>query len=44
MGPSDKFTIHGLWPDNFDGSYPKSNEGCDISRHYNDLEDILQQD
>ncbi|KAG6035552.1 hypothetical protein E4U41_006012 [Claviceps citrina] len=37
-GPTDSWTIHGLWPDNCDGSYPAR---CDISRAYTDIEDIL---
>ncbi|KAG5913994.1 hypothetical protein E4U61_006206 [Claviceps capensis] len=37
-GPSDSWTIHGLWPDNCDGSYPAQ---CDTSRAYTDIEDIL---
>lgn len=37
-GPSDSWTIHGLWPDNCDGSYPAR---CDSSRAYTDIEDIL---
>ncbi|KAI0391236.1 ribonuclease T2 [Xylariaceae sp. FL0594] len=38
-GPDDSWTIHGLWPDNCDGSY---DEGCDPSRDYTDLTAILQ--
>ncbi|KAG6010312.1 hypothetical protein E4U43_008605 [Claviceps pusilla] len=37
-GPPDSWTIHGLWPDNCDGSYPKL---CDDSRAYTDIEDVL---
>ncbi|KAG6008161.1 hypothetical protein E4U21_004919 [Claviceps maximensis] len=37
-GPSDSWTIHGLWPDNCDGSYPAR---CDASRAYTDIENIL---
>ncbi|KAK5998236.1 Ribonuclease Trv [Cladobotryum mycophilum] len=37
-GPSDSWTIHGLWPDNCDGSYPKA---CDTSRAYTNITDIM---
>ncbi|KAK2592345.1 Ribonuclease T2 precursor (RNase T2) [Conoideocrella luteorostrata] len=37
-GPSDSWTIHGLWPDACDGSYPAQ---CDSSRAYTDIEGIL---
>lgn len=37
-GPSDSWTIHGLWPDNCDGSFPAR---CDPSRAYPDIEQIL---
>ncbi|GJN80464.1 ribonuclease T2-like [Purpureocillium lilacinum] len=37
-GPADSWTIHGLWPDNCDGSYPKQ---CDSSRAYTNISDIL---
>ncbi|KAJ5490776.1 Ribonuclease T2 [Penicillium diatomitis] len=37
-GPSDSWTIHGLWPDNCDGSYQSS---CDPSRAYTNISDIL---
>lgn len=39
-GPSDSWTIHGLWPDNCDGTYQSS---CDSSRDYTGISDILQQ-
>ncbi|CEJ93907.1 Putative Ribonuclease Trv [[Torrubiella] hemipterigena] len=37
-GPSDSWTIHGLWPDNCDGSYPAQ---CDDDRAYTNITDIL---
>ncbi|KAJ5673645.1 Ribonuclease T2 [Penicillium longicatenatum] len=37
-GPSDSWTIHGLWPDNCDGTYQAS---CDSSRAYTNISDIL---
>lgn len=38
-GPSDSWTIHGLWPDNCDGSYDAS---CDSERDYTNITQILQ--
>ncbi|KAK5637366.1 hypothetical protein RRF57_013078 [Xylaria bambusicola] len=38
-GPNDSWTIHGLWPDNCDGTF---DENCDSSREYNDITTILQ--
>ncbi|KAI0409238.1 putative ribonuclease T2 [Xylaria palmicola] len=38
-GPDDSWTIHGLWPDNCDGTYE---EECDSSREYSDLTSILE--
>ncbi|KAJ8123965.1 hypothetical protein ONZ43_g204 [Nemania bipapillata] len=38
-GPSNSWTIHGLWPDNCDGTY---SENCDSSRAYTDITTILQ--
>ncbi|ATY64095.1 ribonuclease M [Cordyceps militaris] len=38
-GPSDSWTIHGLWPDNCDGSYPAQ---CDTDRAYTNITQILQ--
>lgn len=35
---ADSWTIHGLWPDNCDGSYPAQ---CDSSRAYTNISDIL---
>ncbi|KAI1881149.1 hypothetical protein JX265_001389 [Neoarthrinium moseri] len=37
-GPDDSWTIHGLWPDNCDGTYESS---CDSSRAYTDITGIL---
>ncbi|KAL2809304.1 ribonuclease T2-like protein [Aspergillus granulosus] len=39
-GPSDSWTIHGLWPDNCDGTYE---EFCDESREYSNITAILQE-
>ncbi|SPQ25648.1 d00671a0-e2c6-49b6-9efb-7d3e34966d83 [Thermothielavioides terrestris] len=38
-GPSDSWTIHGLWPDHCDGTYDSS---CDPSRAYTNITQILQ--
>ncbi|KAH8898934.1 ribonuclease T2 [Thozetella sp. PMI_491] len=38
-GPSNSWTIHGLWPDNCDGTY---DESCDSSRAYTNIGGILQ--
>ncbi|THV07484.1 ribonuclease T2 [Dendrothele bispora CBS 962.96] len=38
-GPSDSWTIHGLWPDNCDGTF---SENCDSSRNQNDITSLLQ--
>lgn len=37
-GPSDSWTIHGLWPNNCDGTY---SEDCDKSRAYTDITQLL---
>ncbi|KAI1267348.1 ribonuclease-like protein T2 [Xylariaceae sp. FL1019] len=37
-GPANSWTIHGLWPDNCDGTY---DEDCDSSRDYTDITTIL---
>ncbi|KAJ5642429.1 Ribonuclease T2 [Penicillium lividum] len=37
-GPTDSWTIHGLWPDNCDGTYQSN---CDSSRAYTNISDIL---
>ncbi|KAG8742310.1 ribonuclease T2-like [Ceratobasidium sp. 414] len=37
-GPSDSWTIHGLWPDHCDGTYDSN---CDPSREYTDISSIL---
>ena len=36
--PIDSWTVHGLWPDWCDGSYPAN---CDQSREYSNISDIL---
>lgn len=38
-GPSDSWTIHGLWPDHCDGSFSSS---CDSSRAYTGINTILE--
>ncbi|KAE8453981.1 hypothetical protein EG329_007757 [Mollisiaceae sp. DMI_Dod_QoI] len=38
-GPSTSWTIHGLWPNNCDGTY---SESCDSSRAYTDITTLLQ--
>ncbi|KAH6887131.1 ribonuclease T2-like protein [Thelonectria olida] len=37
-GPTDSWTIHGLWPDNCDGTYPQF---CDSSREYTNIKEIV---
>ncbi|EIW64001.1 ribonuclease T2 [Trametes versicolor FP-101664 SS1] len=37
-GPSNSWTIHGLWPDNCDGTFT---ENCDPSRDYTDIAGLL---
>ncbi|KAF8274045.1 base non-specific and adenylic acid preferential ribonuclease [Lactarius quietus] len=37
-GPSNSWNIHGLWPDNCDGTY---SENCDPSRDYTDITGLL---
>ncbi|KIL64343.1 hypothetical protein M378DRAFT_24615 [Amanita muscaria Koide BX008] len=39
VGPSDSWTIHGLWADNCDGSFPPG--ACDPSREYTDITGLL---
>ncbi|KAI5460089.1 ribonuclease T2-like protein [Mariannaea sp. PMI_226] len=39
-GPSSSWTIHGLWPDNCDGTYPQN---CDSSRAYTNIGDIVSE-
>ncbi|KAI1814343.1 ribonuclease t2 [Poronia punctata] len=39
-GPTDSWTIHGLWPDNCDGSYEQF---CDSSREYTNISAILEE-
>ena len=38
-GPSDHWTVHGLWPDHCDGTYDAY---CDNSRNYTNITQILQ--
>ncbi|RFU34240.1 hypothetical protein B7463_g2081, partial [Scytalidium lignicola] len=38
-GPSDSWTIHGLWPDHCDGTYDSN---CDAVREYTNITAILQ--
>lgn len=38
-GPSNSWTIHGLWPDNCDGTYDSS---CDSSRAYTNMTELIQ--
>ncbi|KAE9370318.1 ribonuclease-like protein T2 [Stipitochalara longipes BDJ] len=38
-GPSNSWTIHGLWPDHCDGTYDSN---CDASRAYTNITAILQ--
>ncbi|KXN71529.1 ribonuclease T2 [Conidiobolus coronatus NRRL 28638] len=42
-GHSDQWTLHGLWPNYCDGSYGPA-DGCDSSRNYNNMTQILAQD
>ena len=35
---SDSWTIHGLWPDYCDGTYPQF---CDSSREYSNIKSIV---
>ncbi|KAH9858319.1 ribonuclease T2 [Lenzites betulinus] len=37
-GPSNSWTIHGLWPDNCDGTFK---ENCDSSRDYTNIASLL---
>ncbi|KAI0154938.1 ribonuclease t2 [Xylariaceae sp. FL1272] len=39
-GPSDSWTVHGLWPDNCDGTYEQY---CDLNRQYTNITAILQE-
>ncbi|BGP36165.1 Ribonuclease T2 precursor (RNase T2) [Rhodotorula kratochvilovae] len=38
VGPNNSWTIHGLWPDNCDGTYEQY---CDSSREYTNIREIL---
>lgn len=39
-GPSNSWTIHGLWPDNCDGTY---SEYCDDDREYTDITSLIEE-
>ncbi|KAL4977026.1 ribonuclease T2-like protein [Aspergillus desertorum] len=39
-GPTDSWTIHGLWPDNCDGTYQQF---CDSSREYSNITAIIEE-
>ncbi|PVU97880.1 hypothetical protein BB561_000270 [Smittium simulii] len=41
IGPSDKFTIHGLWPNYCNGTY-LPNAGCDATRVYPAVGDMVK--
>lgn len=41
LGPSDEYTMHGLWPDTCSGGQTGSH-GCDSSRSYDNVGDIIQ--
>ncbi|KHJ35204.1 putative ribonuclease t2 [Erysiphe necator] len=38
VGPANSWTIHGLWPDNCDGSYPTY---CSAAPQYHNLSEII---
>ncbi|KAG9239069.1 ribonuclease-like protein T2 [Amylocarpus encephaloides] len=38
-GPSDSWTVHGLWPDHCDGTY---DQNCDSKRAYTNITQILK--
>jgi len=38
-GPNNSWTVHGLWPDNCDGTYQQF---CDPAREYTNITQILQ--
>lgn len=38
-GPANSWGIHGLWPDNCDGTY---SEECDTSREYTDITTLIE--
>ncbi|KAI8866951.1 ribonuclease T2 [Ramicandelaber brevisporus] len=42
LGPSDAFTVHGLWPDTCSGGQGPSN-GCDANRQYDDIDGLISQ-
>ncbi|KAI9242866.1 MAG: ribonuclease T2-like protein [Podila humilis] len=41
LGPNDKFTMHGLWPNDCDGSFNNS-VFCNPNREYPNVENILK--
>ncbi|KXN71534.1 RNase Sy [Conidiobolus coronatus NRRL 28638] len=42
MGPADQWTIHGLWPNRCDGTWPEN--GCDPARNYTNIGEIVASD
>ncbi|KAI7850050.1 RNase Sy [Circinella umbellata] len=43
-GPSDAFTMHGLWPDTCSGGIPgDGNSGCDASRNFDNVGEIIKE-
>ncbi|KAF9914646.1 ribonuclease T2-like, partial [Linnemannia zychae] len=42
VGPSDEFTMHGIWPDTCDGAQGGNSTGCDADRIFCDIEHRLE--